>query len=278
MTDVEIKQALSDTFAALKSENDNPELDARILVAHSLGKPQSYLYAWPEKTLTVQQLNHLHKLVLARQEGVPVAYLTGIREFWSLPLRVTEDVLIPRPATESLVAKALQRLPEKPLRVADLGTGSGAIALALASERPAWQITAIDISEDALMVAKNNATNLGLKNIEFQSADWCKKLLPQDAIISNPPYIASDDPHLQNTDIEHEPILALASGEDGLDAIRKISENAKHCLANDGMLMLEHGYDQQSRVLEILAKQGYQRISGHKDSEQLPRFTVAYAP
>lgn len=277
MSQIDIKQALFDASAQLKKNTESPELEAQILVAHTLGKPRSYLYSWPEKPLSDQHQKALQALVDERCTGKPIAYIVGHKEFWSLSLKVTPDVLIPRPATESIIEEVLQRLPNKKLAIADLGTGSGAIALAFAHERPNYKITAVDINQAALTVAAENAHSLGIKNIEFLLGDWCGALTNRyDAIVSNPPYIAKQDPHLSNTDIQFEPYTALASGEDGLAAIRQIAKDAKLKLVANGLLALEHGFEQQADVMKILTKQGYQNISGHRDSDGLPRFVVSY--
>ncbi len=272
-----IEEALRSGAQAIADQTDNPQLEAQLLLAFTLEKERAYLYGWPEQALTDLQQSRFLNLLERRQAGEPLAYLTGYKEFWSLPLNITPDVLIPRPETEQLVQLALDLLPQEQCLVADLGTGSGAIALALASERPQWQLTAIDQSSAALQVAEENSRLLGLTTqIEFRLGSWCDPLSsPQHAIISNPPYIAADDPHLHQHGLSFEPASALASGADGLDDIRQISETANACLQADGLLLLEHGYQQQSEVISILKSSGYREIRGYRDDQGQDRFVVA---
>jgi len=278
MTQIDIKQALFDGCEKLKSTTDDPALEAQILLGHILGQTRSYLFTWPEQRLSEQQGLAFQSALNQRRSGIPIAYITGTKEFWSLPLKVTADVLIPRPATEAMLEAVLARLPAGTLRIADLGTGSGALAIALGHERPDCRVTAVDISAPALALAKQNASTLGIENIDFLLGDWCAPLQQkQHAIITNPPYIANDDPHLKNTDIKHEPLQALASGKDGLAAIRLIAEAAKNHLVTGGMLAIEHGFEQQPKVIDILTKHAYQSISGHRDSDGLPRFVIGYS-
>ncbi len=275
-----IEQVLSAGAKAIAEQSKIAPLEAQILLAHLLQKDRAYLYSWPEKILSDEQLKSFQSMIERRQSGEPVAYLTGSKEFWSLPLKVTPDVLIPRPETEQLVQLALDLLPHDACKVADLGTGSGAIALALASERPQWQLTAIDFSSTALEVAQENANGLGLTDqLEFKLGNWCEPLdTPQHAILSNPPYIAKADPHLQKDGLNFEPASALASGADGLDDIRIISETTKDYLVTDGLLLLEHGYQQQAKVIKILESSGYKDVRGYQDDQQQDRFVVAKCP
>ena len=239
--------------ASARIHSDSPRLDAEILLAHCLKKPRSHLLAWPDKVLQSAQLKQFRQLLQRRIDGQPISYLIGTREFWSIDLSVTPEVLIPRPETELLVETALAKLPSSSLQVADLGTGSGAIAIALAKERPNWQIIATDQSEAALSIATQNAAQQGLSNIEFRHGNWCGAL-PEtgfDLIISNPPYIAESDPHLSQGDVRFEPPQALASGADGLDDIRQIISQALTFLKPNAWLMLEHGYNQSSAVSRL---------------------------
>ena len=257
-----------------------PRLDAELLLSHTLNKPRSYLFTWPEATLSNIQLAQFQDLVIQRQTGVPIAYLTQEREFWNLQLKVTRATLIPRPDTERLVELALgQTLPER-ATVADLGTGSGAIALALAKERPKWALTAIDKSPDALAVAMENARHNGINNVTFIEGSWCEPLAHGtiDMIVSNPPYIRNDDPHLQNGDVRHEPLSALESGTDGLNDIRRITSAAKPTLKPGGWLLLEHGFDQREEVQAILSRSGYDRICTEVDLAGQDRATLAQKP
>lgn len=251
------------------------KIDAEILLCQVLNKPRSYLYAWPEKTLSSEEKQHYEALVQRRQSGEPIAYITGIKEFWSLPFYVTPAVLIPRPETELLVALVLEG--EYPI-IADLGTGSGAIACAIAHEKPNWQIIAVDQSKAALEVAQQNAKALKLRNIKFQLGSWCEHLLANslDAIISNPPYIEACDAHLSQGDVRFEPKSALASGIDGLKDIRLIIEQAKICLKPGGLLALEHGYNQASAVAELLKKAAFNQIQHREDIQGIQRLTIAY--
>lgn len=276
--DSTVRQLLQSAAMRLQGVSDEPLLDAQILLAHALGRDRSWLYAWPEQVPEPTRLSRFQELVDARAGGHPVAHLTGQREFWSLPLRVTEDTLIPRPETEQLVEIALTlALPER-ARVLDLGTGSGAIALALARERPAWQLSASDVSSAALAVARDNAARLGLSRIDFLAGDWFDAVDPSerfDLIISNLPYIAAGDRHLSQGDVRFEPERALVSGNDGLDAIRRLAGSAKNHLAQRGWLWLEHGYDQAEQVRRLLRQHGFADIDTRSDLAGHPRHSGA---
>ncbi len=251
-------------------------LEAEILMAYTLQSPRSFLYANPELDLPGQRVDQFKKLVQRRMRGEPIAYITGKREFWSLPLRVTPDVLIPRHETELLVEAALERIPKADrLRIADLGTGSGAIALAIASERPACDIHATDVSEAAIALAKENAKCLGLSTVSFHLGSWCNPLSGSfNVIISNPPYIAANDPHLKQGDCRFEPRDALCPGSDALGAFRVIAEQSVHRLGAGGWLMLEHGTDQGPDIREILVQHGYADIETIRDLSGHERVTL----
>jgi len=252
-------------------------LDAELLLAHALGTPRARLYAWPEHEPDATERSAFEQLVDARARGEPIAYLTGRREFWSLDLAVTPDVLIPRHETELLVALALERIPRDRLfRVADLGTGSGAIALAIARERPLARVTATDASAGALDVARGNAARLGIGNVAFAGGDWFAALGDAcfDAIVSNPPYIAADDVHLAEGDLRFEPAAALASGADGLDAMRRIVAGAPAHLTDAGVLLLEHGFDQSARVRALLDAAGFENVASVCDNGGHERVTL----
>lgn len=255
-------------------------LEVELLLSHVLDRSRAWLYAWPEHEVDGEQQAVFERLIEARAQGEPIAYLTGHREFWSLDLTVTPDVLIPRPETELLVELALARIPhDANVRVADLGTGSGAIALALAHERPLARVLATDASVAALAVARGNAARLDLRNVEFAAGDWCSALGDErfDVIVSNPPYIASGDEHLGRGDLRSEPMSALASGSDGLDAIRRIVAQAPAHLHAGGWLLLEHGWDQAARVRELLDTPAFRAVATERDDSGHERVTMAQA-
>jgi release factor glutamine methyltransferase len=254
--------------AALLTHAENPHLDAEILLAHVLEKPRSYLFAWPESLLTASQAQQFQQLLARRLHGEPIAHILGEKEFWSLTLSVTRDTLIPRPDTELLVERVLQQFPEEPAQtIADLGTGTGAIALAIAKERPGWQVVATDLYPATLRVAQYNAHQLAIENIQFYAGDWCAALPAQkfDILVSNPPYIAIGDPHLVSPALSYDPPQALISGKEGLDAIHCIIEQAPAYLMSGGWLFLEHGYNQALAVREKMEKTGYTQIVAHPD-------------
>jgi release factor glutamine methyltransferase len=252
-------------------------LEAERLLCWTLGVGRSYLRAWPERELAPAQWSCFERLLQRRANGEPLAYIRGRQEFWSLDLRVTEATLIPRPETELVVELSLKRMnPERALKVADLGTGSGAIALAIASERPQAQVVATDISVAALDIARENRSCLGLDNVIFQLGDWFTPLSGKrfDLIVSNPPYIADGDPHLTQGGLGFEPNVALIAGSSGLEAIRHIAAAAREYLVDEGWLLLEHGYDQGPSLLELLTKLGYQQVADFYDLAGLPRVAV----
>jgi release factor glutamine methyltransferase len=256
---------------------DAARLEVEILLAACLDKPRSHLYAWPEREVEPRRQERFAALISRRVRGEPIAYLLGQREFWSLPLTVTPQTLIPRPETETLVALALETMPEDtPLRIADLGTGTGAIALAIARERPRSEVIATDISPAALSVAKDNAMRLGLDNVRFICGSWCRAFNDDafDFILSNPPYVAESDPHLREGDLRFEPRTALAAGAEGMDALRRIVPGAQECLRRDGWLIVEHGYDQGEAVMHLMRTQGFSEIGDHPDTAGLSRVAM----
>ena len=242
-------------------------LDAELLLAAVLGKPRSYLRTWPEHEPGAEQLAAFAALLERRRAGEPVAYILGHQGFWSLDLEVAPHTLIPRPDTELLVETALQLAPATPQRVLDLGTGSGAIALALASERCGWQVTGVDRIAEAVALAERNRLRLKLNNAEFRQSSWFDGLAGEhfDLILSNPPYIAADDRHLGEGDVRFEPLSALVAGVDGLDDIRQIIAQAPRHLQAGGWLLLEHGYDQAEAVRELLAAAGFTAVDSRRD-------------
>ncbi len=268
-----IIRSLSEQFSSI---SDTPRLDAEILLIHALQKPREFLFAHPEYEPSKKEITIINQCAQRRDSGEPVAHITGHKEFWSLDLTVTSDTLIPRPETECLVEWVLNTFPrDKKLTIADLGTGSGAIAIALAHEQPHWIIHATDISEQAVVIAKQNAKRYQLNNIVFYSSRWFAALPQQeyDIIVANPPYVASNDPHLKQ--LQFEPQSALESGKDGLDDIRIIINNASGYLVEGGTLAFEHGCDQGNQVQELLQQAGFQGVELHHDLADLPRFTTA---
>jgi len=266
------------SVAAAIAQSGLVPLDAQVLLAHVLAKDRAWLVAHAGDALGVEDEAAFLALAKRRRDGEPVAYLTGVREFWGLPLSVTPAVLIPRPETESLVELALSRLPvDQELRVLDLGTGSGAIALALAHERPRASVLATDVSTEALAVAQENARRIGIANVDIAYADWLADLPAAwretsfDLIASNPPYVALHDPHLASGDVRFEPVAALVSGGDGLAAIRRIVGSARAHLAPGGTLVVEHGFDQSDRVRELFAAAGFAEIVAVRDLAGMPR-------
>lgn len=250
--------------------------EARLLLAHALGRPASWLYAHGGDVVDPPALRRFERLLESRIRGRPIAYLTGTRGFWTLELEVNPDTLIPRPETERLVELALARLPTGTAsRVADLGTGSGAIALAVAKERPLAQVVATDASAGALAVARRNALVNGIDNVEFRQGSWLTPLTGEsfDLIASNPPYIAEGDPHLRQGDLRFEPASALASGRDGLNDIREIVAGAAAHL-HGGWLLLEHGLDQGDAVHALLEAAGFVEVRTEQDLELRDRVTL----
>ena len=248
-------------------DSPTPRLDAELLLAAALGKPRSYLRTWPERELEVDQLALFQANLMRRRRGEPVAYILGLQGFWSLELEVAPHTLIPRPDTELLVETALALLPAAPLTMLDLGTGTGAIALALASERPAWRVTGVDRVEEAVALAERNRQRLQLDNAAFMLSHWFSALSGQryGLILSNPPYIRADDQHLVQGDVRFEPSSALVAGSDGLDDIRAIIQAAPQHLLSGGWLLLEHGFDQAENVRRLLAEGGFVEVDSRRD-------------
>ena len=258
-----------------------PREDAEPLLLHVLERDRAWLFAHADDPVPAATAAACRSLVQRRIDGEPVAYLTGHRGFWTLDLETGPDTLIPRPETELLVELALARLdPHEPARVADLGTGTGAIALAIASERPAAAVIATDVAKATLAVAVRNAERNRIGNVWFRRGDWCQALGHDrfDLIASNPPYIAEGDPHLSEGDLRHEPARALASGADGLDAIRVLAATAPARLVPGGWLLLEHGHDQGAAVRALLEQAGLVAVETARDLEQRERVSFGRLP
>jgi len=251
---------------AAHSRSASSELDAEVLLAHLLAVPRSHLRSHPEQAIAATAASY-RRLIERRARGEPLAYLTGTREFWSLTLRVTPAVLVPRPETELLVERALALLPAPQGRAADLGTGSGAVALALASERPHWQIIATDLSAEALAVARANAAHLTISSVDFRHGSWFAPLAGErfDLILSNPPYVAADDPALADAALAYEPRLALTPGPDALACLRALAGDAPQHLNHGGWLLLEHGPTQAAALRRELVLAGFTYVRSQRD-------------
>ena len=254
---------------------DSARRDTEILLCHCLGKSRAWLYTWPEKEVARDCARDFEKLLAQRREGVPVAYLTGEREFWSLQLAVSDATLIPRPETEILVSWVLELALPNAASVLDLGTGSGAIALALASERPHWHVTALDVSEEALQVARGNAVRTRLTSVHFVQSDWYQAVTGQrfNALLANPPYIDGDDPHLALGDVRFEPRSALVSSDSGLEDLGRLVTGASDHLLDGGWLLLEHGFEQANAVCAMLHDAGFSQVSTRRDMSGQQRIT-----
>jgi release factor glutamine methyltransferase len=256
---------------------DEARRESELLLGHALQRERAWLFAHAGDEVEAPARARYAGLIAARARGVPVAHLLGHWGFWTLDLRVTGDTLIPRTETELLVEAALARLPEdRPARVADLGTGSGAIALAVAALRPLAQVVATDASGAALAVARENAMANALRNVELRHGDWYAPIGAEryDLLLSNPPYIAQDDPHLQQGDLRFEPAAALASGSDGLDAIRVLAAGACDHLQPGGWLLVEHGFEQGAPVRALFAGAGLAHVQTLRDLEGRERVTL----
>ena len=243
-------------------------VDARVLLCHVLARDRAWLIAHATDALDRAHADAFFALAKRRREGEPVAYLVGHREFWGLPLEVSPAVLIPRPETETLVDTVLQRLPaDRPLRVLDLGTGSGAIAIAIAKERPLARVTATDLSSEALDVARANARRLVADNVVFVHGNWYDGLAGErfDAIVANPPYVAPDDPHLREGDLRFEPQLALASTPSSISALAASGSGARDHLVAGGVLAVEHGHDQAEAVVALFEGFGFVDVHSLRD-------------
>lgn len=281
---MQIQQARAHIMTVL-AEGESPRADADVLLCHLLGCRRSYLMTWPERELDAAQQATLQGWLVRRLNGEPIAHLVGEREFWSLPLKVSPATLIPRPDTEVLVEQALTRIPQGPCAVLDLGTGTGAIALALKSERPEVDVWAVDRMADAAALARENSAALGLP-IEVRDGSWFEPLGEPDrdntprfaVIVSNPPYIDGADPHLEQGDVRFEPRSALVADDAGLADIRHIVDHAPAYLLPDGWLLLEHGWDQGEAVRQLLRDGGYREVATVRDYGDNDRVTLGLCP
>ena len=262
----------------LQSTSDSAQLDCELLLCYVLDVDRTWLRTWPEKPVSQSLEAKFCALLKQRVQGQPVAYLVGSRGFWSMDLQVSQDTLIPRPETELLVELALNlRLPKKSHGL-DLGTGTGAVALALATERSDMNFIAVDYQVGAVSLANKNCQTLGLSNVNIFQSDWFDSLQLSgnqfDLIVSNPPYISVNDPHLQQGDVRYEPNSALVSGVDGLDDLKKIITQSPLYLKSDGWLLLEHGFDQGLAVVRLMIEAGFQEVVTHTDYNQIDRVTL----
>ena len=278
--DALLKQAAQRLQAAGSS---SPRIDAEVLLCHVLGRDRTLLYTWGDKICPLWEEARFDALIAARVQGTPVAYLTGEREFWGLRLATSPDTLIPRPDTETLVELALSRVTLTSGRLLDLGTGTGAIALAFASEQPHWQVLGVDLRVEAVSLATRNAQALGLANATFLQSDWFAALDAYtvagnqfDIIVSNPPYIAGDDPHLAEGDVRFEPRSALVADACGMADLLHLVNSAQRYLAASGWLLLEHGYQQAEMVREALESAGYQNVESVRDLGGHERVTLGH--
>jgi len=261
---------------------DSPteRLDAELLLAAAIGKSRSYLHTWPERIVSSEDAEAYAGYLQRRRAGEPVAYILGQQGFWKIDLEVAPHTLIPRPDTELLVETALELQAAAPAKVLDLGTGTGAIALALASDCPVWQVTAVDRVDEAVALAERNRQRLGLGNVKVLASHWFSSLAGErfDLIVSNPPYIAAQDPHLVEGDVRFEPSSALVAGADGLDDLRLIVSEAPQYLLAGGWLLLEHGYDQADAVRTLLVAQGFIDVASRKDLGGHERISLGRLP
>jgi len=280
MTDITIAEILAMSSDQL-CNFETARLDCEVLLSCVMNKDREFFYTYPKHLLTAQEKEDFTTLISKRSTGYPIAYLTGKKEFWSLQIRVNRTTLIPRPETEYLVSAAIDNIADnRSANILDLGTGSGAIAIALAKERPHCTIIATDISADTLLTASNNARLNGIENIHFQQSDWFSSLDKKqfDLILSNPPYVESNDPGFNNGEICHEPRIALDGGQAGLDAYHQIVPAALQHLNHGGNLMLEHAYNQGKAIREYLRNNDYKNIRTLTDFSGHERVTISSAP
>jgi release factor glutamine methyltransferase len=272
------KALIDDATKQLYDSTETPRIDSEVLMQHVLQKDIAWLIGYGDTLATADHTKAFFDLVAKRYTGQPIAYLTGSRDFWTLKLKVNKNVLIPRPDTETLVEEAIERLPkDRAIMVLDLGTGSGAIALSIAKERPLAKVIAIEYQAEALELAKQNALRNKIENVEFRQSDWFAAIDPSeqfDLIASNPPYVEPGDPHLQQGDLRFEPITALTAVESGFADIRNIIETAPSQLKDNGWLIIEHGFNQAERVAELFQNNGFSEVTLCQDINHLPRCTL----
>ncbi|WP_258872613.1 peptide chain release factor N(5)-glutamine methyltransferase [Thalassotalea euphylliae] len=276
-----IEAILTSASQQLADVSDSPLLDAKVLLADVLEQTLTYLITWHDKPLTEVQLSVFQQMLERRLAGEPIAYIVGVKEFWSLPFFVAPSTLIPRPDTETLIELVLANHDKDNLQLLDLGTGTGAIALALASENPSWHVQAVDFNPDAVTLAQRNAQHLALTHVKIYQSDWFSAVNVQseedkfDIIVSNPPYIDEADPHLVAGDVRFEPKSALVANNQGLADIEHIVSEAKSYLVSGGAIYLEHGYQQGAAVRDILTANGYQNAQTEQDLAGNDRITWA---
>ena len=272
-----IQQALQQASQNLADSSPTARLDAQVLLTHILQCNTAHLLAWPEKKLNEEQITCYQQLIQQRQQGLPVAHLTGLREFWSLNFSVNDSTLIPRPETETLIEFILDKFSNREkIKLLDMGTGTGAIAITIASEKPGWKIFASELSADALKLARDNSNTHQTNNISFVQSNWFNNIKHNDfdIIVSNPPYIANDDPHLLVGDVRFEPQSALSAGATGMDDIEHLCRHAKNHLKKNAWLIIEHGYNQKQLVSDCFAKNGFTQIEQKQDLSGHIRMTA----
>ena len=275
-----LEQAIAAGADLLASSSESAKLDAQVLLLHILQKPRSYLFTWPEHVLSDEQQSQFNVFIQRRLKGEPVAHITGLREFWSLSLEVNATTLIPRPDTETLVEQALEIALPATAKVLDLGTGTGAIALALGSEMPNWQITAVDRVSDAVALATRNQQRLAINNVHVKQSNWFSELHGEkfNLIVTNPPYIESSDIHLNQGDVRFEPLSALVADDCGMSDIKQIITQSRDYLSSNGYLLIEHGFEQGEAVRHFFEKMAFVNIKTVKDLGNNDRVTLALWP
>ena len=275
-----LEQAIAAGANLLAPSSESAKLDAQVLLLHILQKPHSYLFTWPEHELNAEQQQQFNTFCQRRLNGEPVAHITGQREFWSLSLEVNATTLIPRPDTETLVEQALEVAVPATAKVLDLGTGTGAIALALGSEMPNWQITAVDRVSDAVALATRNQQRLAINNVHVKQSNWFSELHGEkfNLIVTNPPYIESSDIHLNQGDVRFEPLSALVADDCGMSDIKQIITQSRDYLLSSGYLLIEHGFEQGEAVRHFFKKMAFVNIKTVKDFGNNDRVTFAQWP